>query len=145
MLQWSQQSAYGTSFPMATKAVQGAGWYFSTDQAYDLAVAYQLNRKLELSQRHHRQHELRGRLQSAEYLLRDGPRLETSARYRQPIWRSMIGVCCRRPASRSAISSRDSSTCGNYGSELEGLCFPADGTTGTALSVSMIAGVTVGM
>jgi hypothetical protein len=40
---WSQQSAYGTSFPGATKAVQGAGWYFSAAQAFDLAVGYQLN------------------------------------------------------------------------------------------------------
>ena len=45
MLQFSQQSAYGTSFPYETKAVQGAGWYFSDDQAYDMAVAYQLNQK----------------------------------------------------------------------------------------------------
>jgi hypothetical protein len=42
MLTWSQQSAYGTSFPPATKAVNSAGWYFSSDQAFDMAVAYQL-------------------------------------------------------------------------------------------------------
>jgi hypothetical protein len=41
-LAWSQQSAYGTSFPPATKAVSSAGWYFSADQAFDMAVAYQL-------------------------------------------------------------------------------------------------------
>ncbi len=45
VLAWSQGSAYGTSFPPATKAVQSAGWYFSCDQAFDLAVAYQLNAK----------------------------------------------------------------------------------------------------
>src|SRR5690349_21875827 len=45
MLSFSQQNAYGTSFPLDTKAVQSAGWYFSTDQAFDLAVAYQLNAK----------------------------------------------------------------------------------------------------
>ena len=44
-LSFSQQNAYGTSFPSNTKAVEGAGWYFSTDQAFDLAVAYQLNPK----------------------------------------------------------------------------------------------------
>ena len=43
MLSFSQQNAYGTSFPVATKAVESGGWYFSTDQAFDLAVAYQLN------------------------------------------------------------------------------------------------------
>jgi len=43
VLAWSQQSAYGTSFPSDTKAVQSAGWYFSADQSFDLTVAYQLN------------------------------------------------------------------------------------------------------
>lgn len=42
-LTWSQQSAYGTSFPYETKAVESAGWYFSCDQAFDMTVAYQLN------------------------------------------------------------------------------------------------------
>ncbi|MHB8522382.1 MAG: glycoside hydrolase family 9 protein [Limisphaerales bacterium] len=40
---WSQQNAYGTSFPTETKAVLSAGWYFSNDQAFDLTVAYQLD------------------------------------------------------------------------------------------------------
>lgn len=44
-LSFSQASAYGTSFPTETKAVQGAGWYFSQDQAFDMTVAYQLNPK----------------------------------------------------------------------------------------------------
>src|SRR5579859_162621 len=35
----SQDNAYGTSFPLETKAVRTAGWYFSMDQAFDLAVA----------------------------------------------------------------------------------------------------------
>ncbi len=46
-LGFSQASAYGTSFPTQTKAVQGAGWYFSQDQAFDMTVAYQLNPKPE--------------------------------------------------------------------------------------------------
>ncbi len=40
---WARQSAYGTSFPAETKRVAGGGWYFSMDQAFDLAVAYVLN------------------------------------------------------------------------------------------------------
>ncbi|HWD91980.1 MAG TPA: glycoside hydrolase family 9 protein [Verrucomicrobiae bacterium] len=44
-LGFAQASAYGTSFPTQTKAVQGAGWYFSQDQAFDMTVAYQLNPK----------------------------------------------------------------------------------------------------
>jgi hypothetical protein len=42
---WSQASAYATPFPTATKAVLGGGWYFSLDQASDMAVAYQINPK----------------------------------------------------------------------------------------------------
>ncbi|HWD91995.1 MAG TPA: glycoside hydrolase family 9 protein [Verrucomicrobiae bacterium] len=39
----SQASAYGTSFPAETKATRTAGWYFSSDAAFELAVACQLN------------------------------------------------------------------------------------------------------
>lgn len=42
-LKWSQQGAYGSSFPEETKRVKGAGWYFSASQAFDIAVAYQIN------------------------------------------------------------------------------------------------------
>ncbi len=44
---WSQQSAYGTSFPEETKHVQAAGWYFSSAQGFDLTVAQQLGAKAE--------------------------------------------------------------------------------------------------
>jgi hypothetical protein len=39
----SEQSAYGTSFPMETKNTRTAGWYFSGDAAFELAVACQLD------------------------------------------------------------------------------------------------------
>lgn len=42
-LHWSQQSAYGTSFPTETKRFRGGGWYFSLDQAFDLAVGCALD------------------------------------------------------------------------------------------------------
>jgi hypothetical protein len=42
-LRRAQSSAYGTSFPEETKRVRNAGWYFSGDAAFDLAVAYQLD------------------------------------------------------------------------------------------------------
>lgn len=42
-LRWSDQSAYGTSFPEETKHVRGGGWYFSLDQAFDIVVAHQLD------------------------------------------------------------------------------------------------------
>lgn len=42
-LRRAQASAYGTSFPEEGKHVLSAGWYFSSDAAFDLAVAYQLD------------------------------------------------------------------------------------------------------
>ncbi|MDO8540954.1 MAG: glycoside hydrolase family 9 protein [Opitutaceae bacterium] len=44
-LDWSDKNAYATPFPIATKRVRGAGWYFSLDQASDMAVAYQIQAK----------------------------------------------------------------------------------------------------
>ena len=41
-LRRARESAYGTSFPEETKRVRTAGWYFSMDAAFDLAVACQL-------------------------------------------------------------------------------------------------------
>jgi hypothetical protein len=42
-LKRAEQSAYGTSFPEETKRARSAGWYFSGDAAFDLAVACQLD------------------------------------------------------------------------------------------------------
>lgn len=42
-LQRSRNSAYATSFPTETKATRTAGWYFSGDAAFELAVACQLD------------------------------------------------------------------------------------------------------
>jgi len=39
----ARRSAYGTSFPEETKRAGSAGWYFSSDAAFDLAVACQLD------------------------------------------------------------------------------------------------------
>jgi hypothetical protein len=46
-LLWAQQNAYGTSFPEETKRFFTAGFYFSSDQAFDMAVAYQVDPKPE--------------------------------------------------------------------------------------------------
>jgi len=43
VLSWSQHNAYGTSFPDLTKAYRGGGWYFSSEQAFDMVVAYQFD------------------------------------------------------------------------------------------------------
>lgn len=42
VLRWAEESAYGTSFPVPTKRMRGGGWYFSLAQAFDLAVASEL-------------------------------------------------------------------------------------------------------
>ncbi len=39
----AQNCAYGTSFPEESKRAETAGWYFSSDAAFDLAVAMQLD------------------------------------------------------------------------------------------------------
>jgi len=44
-LKWSQDNAYGSSFPPENKAFRNAGWYFSSVQAFDIVVAYQLQPK----------------------------------------------------------------------------------------------------
>jgi hypothetical protein len=43
----ASENAYGTSFPVETKAVRGAGWYFSSERAFDISVGYQISPKPE--------------------------------------------------------------------------------------------------
>ncbi len=43
LLQRSKNCAYGSSFSSENKRYMTAGWYFSLDQAYDLATAYQVD------------------------------------------------------------------------------------------------------
>ncbi len=42
-LQWSEDNAYGSSFPDETKPTRTAGWYFSAEQAFDIVVAQLFN------------------------------------------------------------------------------------------------------
>jgi hypothetical protein len=44
---FSRQSAYGTSLPSENKSQGNAGWYFSSERAFDVTVAYQLAAKPE--------------------------------------------------------------------------------------------------
>jgi len=46
-VRFAAQTAYGTSFPDLNKAYRSAGWYFSSERAFDVTVAYQLNAKPE--------------------------------------------------------------------------------------------------
>ncbi len=42
---FSQESAYGLSFPDPSKQDKSAGWFFASERAYDMTVAYQLSPK----------------------------------------------------------------------------------------------------
>lgn len=42
---WSDENAYGSSFPAATKRMNTAGWYFSSDYASDAAIGYLIDPK----------------------------------------------------------------------------------------------------
>lgn len=41
-VRFAGDTAYGTSFPDPNKANRNAGWYFSSERAFDITVAYQL-------------------------------------------------------------------------------------------------------
>ncbi len=45
LVRWAEENAYGTSFPEPTKRFRTAGWYFSAANAFDLAVAYEIDPK----------------------------------------------------------------------------------------------------
>jgi hypothetical protein len=46
-VRFARDSAYGTSFPDQNKLNRAAGWYFSSERAFDITVAYQLNPRAE--------------------------------------------------------------------------------------------------
>lgn len=46
-LRFARENAYGTSFPDLNKAYRSAGWYFSSERAFDLTVAYQISPRAE--------------------------------------------------------------------------------------------------
>jgi hypothetical protein len=43
-VRFARETAYGTSFPDPNKANKNAGWYFSTERAFDMAVAHTLRK-----------------------------------------------------------------------------------------------------
>ena len=46
-LQRAQNNAYGASFPAQMKQARDAGWFFPTERAFDIAVAYQIDPRSE--------------------------------------------------------------------------------------------------
>ena len=125
-LQWSKDSAYGTSFPAPTKRVQSAGWYFSTDQAFDMVVAYQLNKK---------QDYISALVANMNY---EGGCNPVNVAYitglgwkRQLITVSQWALNARRVLPPSGIPQGNVQAAffylWNYQTQLEQLCFPSDG------------------
>jgi len=125
---WSGQSAYGTSFPAATKAVRGGGWYFSCDQAFDIAVAYQLNPKPSY---------MTALLANMNY---EGGCNPINLSYITGLgWKRQRDIVSQWASSDTRSLPPSGIPVGNvtasfgylglYGGELEGLCFPSDDAT----------------
>ena len=122
----SQQSAYGTSFPTETKAVQQRRLVFlarpglrhggrlpAQSQAGPTSTPCSSNMNYE------------GGCNPVNVCLSHRPRLETPARHRQPIGRRTTAACCRPPACRWATSTaRIRATCSTYGNELDSSASP---------------------
>jgi hypothetical protein len=49
-VRFSKNSAYGTSFPDSNKQYRSAGWYFSSERAFDVTVAQQLRPRPEYAE-----------------------------------------------------------------------------------------------
>jgi len=139
---WSQMSAYGTSFPTATKAVNAAGWYFSEDEAFDIMTAYQLNQKPEY---------LDAMVANMNY---EGGCNPVNMTYVTGLgWRRQREVVSQYAANDRRVLPPSGEPIGNvqdgfpflssYQSTLRNLCYPSDGPA--LLIRSTTAGVTPGM
>jgi len=127
-MSFSQQNAYGTSFAINTKAVEGAGWYFSTDQAFDLAVAYQLNPKAQY---------MTALLANMNY---EGGCNPLNLSYVTGLgWKRQRDIVSQWALNDTRVLPPSGIPVGNiggefgylwdYAGELEALCFPSDGAT----------------
>jgi len=128
MLSFSQQSAYGTSFPINTKAVESGGWYFSTDQAFDLAVAYQLNPKPQYISALVANMNYEGGCNPLNLSYVTGLGYK---RQRDIVSQWALNDTRVLPPSGIPVGNVGStfSYLWDYGAELENLCFPSDGAT----------------
>ncbi len=126
-LRWSQQSAYGTSFPEPTKRSRGAGWYYSNVQAFDLLAAQQLNPSPAY---------LDAILRNLNY---EGGCNPVNTTYVTGLgWKRQREAVDQYSANDRRILPKTGLPLGNiqegftwtgtYGSELTQLCFPADGS-----------------
>ena len=128
MLSFSQQNAYGTSFPTDSKTVQSAGWYFSCDQAFDLAVAYQLNAKADY---------MNAMVANMNY---EGGCNPVNVCYVTGLgWKRTRDIVSQWALNDTRVLPPSGIPVGNiqgsfgylwdYGAALENLCFPSDGAT----------------
>jgi hypothetical protein len=89
---------------------QGGGWYFSLDQASDMAVAYQINPKPAYVEAPRRRHELRGGHQPGQRDLPHGSGHQAPAKRTSASTPRTPAASSRLRASLSAKSPPDSST-----------------------------------
>jgi hypothetical protein len=124
-LKWSQENAYGSSFPNATKNVRGAGWYYSPAQAFDIVVAYQFNPNPAY---------LDAILRNLNY---EGGCNPVNVTYVTGLgWKRQREIVDQYSQNDRHLLPKDGIPIGNiqqgfvfvntYGSELTGLCFPSD-------------------
>jgi hypothetical protein len=127
VLSFSQQNAYGTSFPTPTKAVQSAGWYFSCDQAFDMTVAYQLNPKPDYLAAMIANMNYEGGCNPVNVSFVTGLGWK---RQREIVSQWALNDTRVLPPSGLPVGNIQDSFgyLWNYATELEGLCFPSDAT-----------------
>jgi hypothetical protein len=127
---WKQadQSAYGVSFQGASKAQKTAGWFFPSEQAFDLTVAYQLRPlpKYEAAVMSNLNYELGCNPLNIAYLTGVGSRRQ----------REIVSQYARNdermlPPSGLPLGAVQAGPpwLSNYGADLGTLNFPSDGAT----------------
>jgi len=123
---YSDEGAYGTSFPDASKRFMSAGWYFSSSHAFDLAVGWQLD---------HRPEWLRAMVANVNYELGNNPVnvcfIAGLGRHPERELVSQFALNSRRRLPPTGLLTGNVvdgfQYLNNYGRQLGGLTFPADG------------------
>src|SRR5205814_619362 len=133
-LRRAQSNAYGTSFPLETKQFRDAGWYFSSDRAFDIAVAYQLFPRPDLASDPRRDY-LEAILSNLNY---EGGCNPVNVTYVTGLgWKRQREIVHQYAQNDRRVLPPTGIPLGNiqsgfqylnnYGNELGALCFPQDG------------------
>ncbi len=123
---YSEECAYGTSFPEASKRFMSAGWYFSSSHAFDLAVGWELD---------HRPEWLRAILANVNYELGNNPvnvcYVTGLGHHPQRELVSQFALNSRRRLPPTGLLVGDVvdgfQYLNNYGRQLGSVTFPSDG------------------